>query len=159
MANWAQNWVTFSGEEVKLKEVKALFKAMEIKGEETNEGQIPPFVKEPKQDWFFDIYADETDIVSYDTKYSPNILDLIEIANHFNLNFAVTYQESANQIFGKAIFTAGNPKAEIFDLESADFDKYEYLEDEDIYLYKGEKWESYDEILEDIFKEKFNQDY
>lgn len=159
MANWAQNWVEFSGEESKLNELRETFKAMALKESETNEGQLPSFLKEPKQDWFFDICVDETDTISYSTKWSPNTLDLVDVANHFNLNFISTYQESGSNIFGKAVFTAGNPEAEIFDLESSDFDKYEYLEEEDIYLYEGVKMESYDEILEDIFEKKFNQDY
>jgi hypothetical protein len=164
MANWAQNWLTFSGQDTKLKEVQAMFQEMEQKGEETNEGQKPVFLAEVKQDYFFNICSDVGEesfdyfTVNYDTKYSPNIEDVIEIANHFNLNFELTYQETGCCIFGKAILTAGNSEAQIFDLDNADFDLYE-CDDEGNYTYKGEFWESYDEILEDIFKEKFNQDY
>lgn len=159
MANWAQNWVTFSGEEVKLNQVKALFKAMEIKGKETNEGQIPPFVKQPIQDYFFEIYADETDTVSYATKWSPNVEDLIVIANHFDLNFISTYEETASSIFGKAVFTSGNTEAKFYDLDNEDFDLYQFNEEGDIYTYEGENFESESEILETIFEKKFNQDY
>ena len=156
MANWAQNWVNFLGEETQIKKVNAMFKAMHEKEKETNEGQIPPFMKEPKQDWFFEIYEDDSEVISYATKWSPNVLDLIEIANYFNLGFEVRYEESSNQIFGKAIFTAGNTEAKFYDLKSEDFDQFEYNEDNDIYTYKGEEYECESDILDIIFEEKFN---
>ena len=159
MANWAQNWVNFSGEETQIKKVNAMFKAMQEKEKETNCGQIPPFMEVPKQDWFFEICEDDSEIISYATKWSPNVLDLIEIANHFNLNFEVRYEETANNIFGKAIFTAGNTEAKYYDLTGADFDEYEYSEDNDIYTYNGEEYECDSDILEIIFEKKFNISY
>jgi hypothetical protein len=159
MANWAQNWVEFSGEETNLQNLKSCFKAMELKEKQTNEGQIPEFMAKPKQDWFFNIYVDETDTISYDTKWSPNIDDLIEIANHFDLNFIATYQETSNNIFGKAIFTAGNSEAKIYDLDNTDFDLFSTNEDFEIYIFEGFEYESQDEILENIFERKFNQSY
>lgn len=159
MANWAQNWVNFSGEETQIKKVNAMFKAMHEKEKETNCGQIPPFMTEPKQDWFFEIYEDDSEVISYATKYNPNILDLVEIANHFNLNFECTYQETSNNIFGKAIFTAGNSEAKIYDLDNSDFDLYSFDEEADIYTYEDEEYEGDSEILETIFEKKFNQSY
>ena len=159
MANWAQNWVEFSGEETNMQKVKELFKAMEIKGKESNEGQIPSFMDEPKQDYFFEIYADDTDTVSYETKWNPNVEDLVTIANHFNLNFIVTYQETSNNIFGKAIFTAGNAEAKLYDLDNDDFKLFSFDEEGDIYTYEGEEFESDHEILETILEKKFNQSY
>lgn len=159
MANWCQHWLSFQGEESKIKEVVAMFQAMEQKGKETNEGQKPDFIQEVKQDYFFDIYTDESEIVSYNTKWSPNLEDIIEIANHLDLNFECTYQELGENIFGKAVFTAGNSEAKIYDLESSDFDLYSFNQDKDIYSYQGEESESEEDILMQIFKEKFNQDY
>lgn len=159
MANWCQHWLTFQGEESKIKEVVAMFQAMEQKFKETNEGQKPDFIQEVKQDYFFDIYTDETEIISYNTKWSPNLDDIIEIANHFDLNFECTYQELGENIFGKAVFTAGNPEAKRFDLEKSDFDLYSFSQEDDIYSYQGEESESEEDILMQIFKEKFNQDY
>ncbi len=164
MANWVQNWVTFQGEEFKIKKVYSEFEKMQNKENETNRGQLPEFFNDvPKQDWFFDIHIDDMQkdfvTIQYATKWSPNVQDLIEIANHFCLNFSTDYEESGNDIFGKAIFTFGNSEAEFLDLDQSDYDKFEYLEDEDVYLYKGVKWDSEAEILDDIFEEKFNQPY
>lgn len=159
MANWCQNWVNFSGEESQINKMKSLFKAMEIKEKEMNEGQIPSFMKEPKQDWFFNIYADETDTISYETKWSPNTYDLVEIANHFRLSFEHMYEESGNNIFGKAVFTSGNIEPEFFDLDDSDFDLFQYDTENDIYTYEGQEYESNCEILETIFEKKFKESY
>jgi hypothetical protein len=159
MANWCTNWVIFSGEETQIKKANAMFKTMQEKEKETNEGQIPSFMAEPKEGFFFEIYEDESEIISYSTKWSPNINDLIEIANHFKLGFEVLYEEIGNQIFGKAIFTAGNSEAKKYDLASEDFEECQYDEDADIYKYNGEEYESDSEILQTIFQKKFNFSY
>lgn len=159
MANWAQNWVNFSGEETQINKVNAMFKAMEKQGDLTNEGQIPSFMTKPKEDYFFDIYEDNSGTISYRTKWKPNTLDLVEIANHFNLNFECTYQELGNNFFGKAIFTAGNSEAKCYNLDNTDFKLYSFDQKGDFYLFKSKTFESEEDILMDIFKEKFNFDY
>ena len=159
MANYAYNWVNFSGEETQIKKVNAMFKAMQEKQKDTNEAQLPPFMTAPKEGYFFEIQENETDCISYTTRWSPNVLDLIEIANHFNLNFEVRYEESGNQIFGMAIFTAGNSEAEKYELEDSDYDLFSFDEETGMYTYEGEEWESDSEILESIFEKKFNFSY
>ena len=159
MANWCQNWVTFQGEESKLKEVKTLFEAMQQKEKSTNEGQKPDFENVVFLYWFFEIYTDELDTIRYDTRWSPNVDDLIKIANHFDLGFEVQFEETVNNIFGKAIYTAGNEEAQFYELHNSDFELYEFLQDEDTYLYEGEKYECEYEILETIFEKKFNINY
>jgi len=159
MANWAQNWVNFSGEETQIKKVNAMFKAMHEKEIETNEGQLPPFMTEPKEDYFFEIYEDDSETISYATKYTPNILDLVEIANHFDLNFKVSYEESGCNLFGKAIFTAGNSEAKCYDLDDSDFDLFHYDDEADMYVYEGETYECESDILETLFEKKFKFNY
>jgi hypothetical protein len=159
MAYWVQNWVEFSGNENNLQEVKKMFKEMEQKEQETKEGQKPSFVSEPKECYFFDIHTDETETVSYTTRWSPNILDLVAIANHFKLNFVCNYEESGNQIFGKAVFTFGEVKPKFYDLDDTDFELYEYHQGTDIYTYNGEEYECESNILETIFEKKFNIAY
>lgn len=159
MTNWAQNWVTFYGEETQLKQVNDMFKAMENKEKLSEEGQIPPFMEKPEQDYFFEICSDEIDTISYTTKWSPNVDDLVVIANHFNLNFVSTYEETGSNIFGKAIFTAGNSEAKKYDLKKDDFDLYEFDEKADTYIFEGEKYECESDILQIIFERKFNQNY
>jgi hypothetical protein len=159
MANWCANWVNFSGEKTQIEKVNAMFKAMQKKEKETNLGQVPLFTERPKEGFFFEIYTDEIEIVSYSTKWTPNVANLIEIANYFDLGFEVLYEEFGNQIFGKAIFTAGNSEAKKYDLTSKDFEEYEFDEDSDTYKYEGEEYESESEILETIFEKKFNFKY
>jgi hypothetical protein len=159
MANWAQNWVNFSGEETQIKALNKMFKAMKETGDKLNEGQLPFFMQKPKQDYFFDIYQDDSETISYTTRDRANILDLIEVASYFDLNFECTYLELGNKIFGKAIYTSGNSEAKTYDLEDADFELYDFGQDNDRYIYNGEEYESEEEILMDIFKQKFNFDY
>jgi hypothetical protein len=160
MANWCNNQIYFTGEESKVKEVKALFIEMQKTGIKTNQGQIPFFIKEVVQDWFFDIYANQDDDqISYSTKWSANTEDCILIAKHYGLNFELNYQEAGNNIYGKSVYTAGNDEAANYDLSNDYFEMYEFDEDNDIYKYEGEEYECEDDILEILFEKEFNFSY
>lgn len=158
MANWALNTVTFKGKETKIEEIKILFEKMNEDEEQTGEGQLPYFVIEDEEH-FFNIWikkkVNESIEIDYETRGHQNVEVLVEIANHFNVDFEVTFQELEMDIFGKAIFIAGNPDAKMIVLEDEDYKKVEYLEDEDIFLYNGKEYEQF-EMMEALLDEKFN---
>ncbi len=160
MANWAQNQIYFTGEEAKVKEVTAMFIEMQETEFRTKQGQKPHFINEVEQDYFFDIQAYEgDDQISFSTKWSPNIEDCILVAKHYGLNFTLNYQEPSNNIYGKAIFTADNEEAKIYDLSDDFFKMYEFDIDADIYIYEGEEYECEDDILEILFEKEHNFSY
>lgn len=160
MANWCNNQLYFTGEEAKVKEVTALFIAMEKEGNKTHEGQKPFFIPEVVQDWFFDIQASASDEqISFSTKWSANIEDCILVAKHYGLNFELNYQESSNNIFGKAIYTAENEEPEIFDLSDDFFSLYNFDAELDHYVYDGNSYECEDDILEILFEREFKFHY
>lgn len=159
MPNWCNNQLFFSGSEAAVKEAKALFFEMMENCIKTNEGQIPSFMDNPEQGYFFDIscYPEEEQI-SFNTKHSPNINDLVRVAQNWEgLDFELTYQESSNMVFGMAIYKDGVLKT--YDLEQGDFARIEFIEKSDIYVLDGEESESEEEFLEDIFEQKFNISY
>lgn len=160
MANWAQNQIYFTGEESKVKEVTALFIAMQKECERTNEGQKPFFIPEIVQDWFFNIQAYEgDDQISFETKWSSNVEDCVLVAKHYGLSFTLNYQECGCNLYGKAIYTAGNDEAKIYDLSNEYFDLYEFNEEADCYVFEGENYECEDDILETLFEREFNISY
>lgn len=160
MANWAYNSVTFQGEVTKIEEINTMFETMCKCEKLTNEGQLPFFVIDD-DGYFFKIRInekeDEVIEIHYETKWSPNLSVLIEIANHFNVDFEVSYNELACCVFGKATYIAGSPDAEINDLDFDDFYIFEGLKDKDGYLYNNKEWYDLFELLESIHDEKFNQ--
>ena len=126
---------------------------------ETNEGQKPEFIKEVEDGYFFDIYAfANDDQISFSTRWSPNIKDVVKIAKNWQgLDFELLYQEPGNLIFGKSIFKDG--LLTIQDLTEQEVNEIEFDHEGDFYLFRGEKYESEHEPLEELFKEKFNLSY
>ena len=156
MPNWCFNQIEFTGEEANVQKVISLFLEMREREIKTNEGQKPEFSE--LDDYFFSISVDDN-YISFESRWSPIVGSCVEIAKNFDLNFQYTYDESGNQIFGKAIYTAGNEGAEELDLSDADFDLFDYDEENDCYNYNGETHESDNEIKELIFEKKFDITY
>lgn len=157
MANWCFNSVSFSGNETNVKKVIELFTQLHEQEKKEHCGQKPEFVQ--GDDYFFNIVINDETNVQFESKWTPNISELVEIAKEYDLNFECTYEECGNMIFGKAIYTSGNEEAEILDLDNEDFDLFTYDDEEDIYIYNGEKYESDFEILENIWEKKFDTTY
>lgn len=150
MANWCNNTVSFTGEPHQLQKLSMLFGHMAINEKQEDKGQLPAFITEEK-DWFFNIESDG-DTVHYETRWSPNIEVLKEVANHHGAGFQLYYCETGNLIYGEATYEGGVLN-DIF-LEPDDFDLYAYDEDKDNYLFEGERYESPDEIMEILLERK-----
>lgn len=160
MPNSCYNQILFSGEESNVKKVKALFIEMSKKEAESNHGQIPDFIKHIQDGFFCDIDAYELDDqISYNTRWTPNTDNVVLIAKHYGVGFEHLFQELGDNIYGKAIFDVEDDEATIFTLDNSDFSQFEYLDEKDVYLFRGEEFESDYDILDTLFKEKFNQSY
>lgn len=157
MANWCYNRISFTGSEENLQKVIELFSQLREKEQKEQCGQKADF--NTKDEWFFSIYVEETDYIAFESKWSPCIENITEIAKKFDLNYEYQFEECGNCVFGKAVYTSENEEPKIFNLEWSDFDLFEFDEDNDYYIYEGETYESDSEILETIFEKKFNTTY
>lgn len=150
MANWCSNSVMFLGEQSQLIELEKLFNEMAEKERAENKGQVPPFIEEDGN-WLFEISWD-FDTLNYETKWSPNIELIKEVARHYDVGFVYGYCETGNGIFGEATLENGEFQ-DIF-LEQADFDLYGFDEETDTYLFEGEAFDSDMEIMELLLDRK-----
>lgn len=154
MANWCSNTVVFGGNSETIEQIKWLFQTMATKEQQEQKGQLPEFVNQNNGGYFFDLYFDneDTEVFQYQTKWSPNIEIIQEIAEHFKVDFVQDYEEMGNLIFGKAIFE-NNELTDIY-LEDEDFDQYEYDEEKDQWSFEGNIYGSDYEILEILLERK-----
>jgi hypothetical protein len=155
MANMCSNQLFFSGNEDALIEVKGLFMEMMNKEIETNEGQKPIFLDKDSR-YFFDIVAEEdNEQISFESRWSPNVDEVLQIAKKHNIDFELSYQEISNGVYGKAIFQKG--ELTTYDLE--DTSEVDYNEDSDTYTFREMVSDSQDELLEILFERTFGIAY
>ena len=153
MANWCSNSVAFEGNETALEQVRLEFIKMQILENEENCGQLPEFILDKKRGYFFDILLEDGGcIFNYQTRWSPNTEVLTQIAERFNVDFILDYEEIGNQIYGVSVYS-NNELTEIC-LEEEDFEQYDYNEETDTYFFKKKNYESDFEILEILLKRK-----
>jgi hypothetical protein len=163
MPNWCYNYVSFSGKEEDLIKLQEVFSEMIKQEGITNEGQLPEFAKISEQldlnRWFFQLNDNGDFGFTYETKWAPNTLNLVAIADLFNLEFESEYEEGGCLIYGKAFYK--NKILEELDLDRSDLLQISGLENTedggDYYLYQGEKYESDNEIKEIIWNKKFKK--
>lgn len=154
MANWCSNTVVFEGKPEAIEQIQQLFKSMAEKQQEENCGQLPDFVEDSNGGYFFDIHQDDdvTGIFQYETKWSPNIVEVQKIAEHYKVNFTQDYEQLGNCVCGRATFS-DRLLTDIY-LDDEDFDKYEYDEENSVWHFEGETYESDYEILEILLERK-----
>ena len=156
MANMCSNAVAFQGKPETIKKIQKLFERMAEKEIEQQLGQLPDFTT-IYTGYFFDIYWNEDGAgeFQYQTRWSPNLEILEQIADHYKVNFVVNYEESGNLVYGRAIYESGE-LTDIY-LESEDFDTYKFDEDTDTYHFEGETYESDCEILETLLERRIDR--
>lgn len=153
MANWCNNIIDFEGKPEAIEQIQQLFETMAKKEKEEEMGQLPDFVTQ-YNGCFFDIYWNDGDIgfFQYQTKWSPNLEIVQEIAEYYKVNFVLDYEEMGNLVYGRAIFS-DKLLTDIY-LEDEDFDNYQFDEETDTYHFEGEIYESDCEILETLLERK-----
>lgn len=154
MANWCNNILTFEGTEKQIQEVDAIFQKMIDKEKQEERGQLPNFIKDGNT-YFFSIDKQSEGVYRYETKWTPNLDEVCQIAEKLGItDFVHEYDELNCLIFGKAISTNGNLIN--YQLENKDFEKYELNEDECTYTFAGEIYQSEWEILDILLEDKIN---
>ena len=154
MANWCSNTVGFKGTPEAIDQIRWLFQAMATKEQQEQKGQLPDWVNQHNGGYFFDLYSDKdnTEVFQYQTKWSPNIEIVQEIAKHYKVDFVQDYEEMGNLVYGQATYNNGTLQ-DIY-LEDDDFEQYEYNEETDKYHFEGKIHESDCDILETLLDRK-----
>lgn len=154
MANWCSNTVVFEGNPEAIEQIQQLFKSMAEKQQEENCGQLPDFVEDSNGGYFFDIYQndDVTGIFQYETKWSPNIEVVQAIAEYYQVDFELDYEEMSNCVYGRTTFS-DKLLTDIY-LDDEEFEQYEFDEDTDTYHFEGKAYDSDCEILETLLERK-----
>ena len=157
MANWCSNTVIFGGNPETIEQIKWLFQAMATKEQQEQKGQLPDWVNQHNGGYFFDLYSDKdnTEVFQYQTKWSPNIEIVQEIAKHYKVDFVQDYEEMGNLIYGQTIYRNGILQ-DIY-LKDEDFEQYEYNEETDKYHFEGKIYESDCDILETLLERKIKR--
>jgi hypothetical protein len=154
MANWCYNYVTCTGSAADIAKLKQTLldglEYMRVHREATTLGV------ELQEGAFFDIFiGDEvkptTLNFTYETKWSPNLLDLAEVCKSHNVSALNEYNECGMQIYGKARIT---PWGDIMNDEvSADFlNLIEYNEETGAYEYDGVEHETEGDIIDEHYE-------
>lgn len=95
---------------------------------------------------------EETAVFQYQTRWSPNIEIIQEIAEYYKVDFVQDYEEMGNLIYGQAIHH--NEILQDIYLEYEDFEQYEYDEENDCYHFEDKEYESDSEILQILLERK-----
>lgn len=149
MANWCFNTLEITGKEECVEKVFELFQTMKNINDAENCG-AKPFEEEPDKYFFdIDIYGD---YINYQTKWAPNVEDVIKIADKFNVDFILSYEESGNGIYGEYHYT--NKVLKDWCLDDNDFEQVSYDDDTEMYKFRDELWESETEPYDILLKEK-----
>ena len=150
MANMCSNCVIFSGNPKAIEDVKALFKEIEDQQEATGQWHLPPYVT-AESGHMQDICINDNTI-NYETMWSPNLQGLVQIANHFNLDFVSYYDEMSNGIFGEASYIKGT----LIDvcLDAEDMVAYGFDAANQVFTYNGQEYENETPIFEKMLDEK-----
>ena len=160
MPNWCSNYVSFEGSEENIRKVDEIFEKMIQRQSISSQGEKPDFQEEILEGYYFDIAKQYSGIYSYETRWAPNILDLELIGRHCNVSFIVEFEELGNYVFGKAKFDVNQTDGlRIMELDHNDTSDISYDEEDDLFVYKDQKSESDREILEQIFRDKFDENY
>jgi hypothetical protein len=136
--------VEFIGEHSQFEELASLFQAMAVKEKKEKWGQLPPFVTEGGNGYFFEtVWADG--ILYYETKWAPNTGVLVRIAKEFKVGFTHSYSEPGNGVFGETSYLDGTRTA--VDLGADELAQYEYNEENGMYRFENHSYESSEDIL------------
>jgi len=144
------NIVVFTGDPAALENVKALFKEIQDRQETTGQWYLPPYVT-AESSHMLNIAIDQNTI-NYDTRWLPNLQGLIQIADHYKLDFVSYYNELADWVFGEATYTKGN----LLDicLDPADFQTYRFDPGTRLFSYNGQTFENETPVFEAMLEEK-----
>jgi hypothetical protein len=150
MTNWCYNIINFEGEAKIIKQLKNLFLSLAEKEKKDVCGHLPGFIQ-ARDGHLFSIRW-EDDILYYETKWSPNLEIIKQVAEKFKVDYTHSYEEMGCLIYGEASY-----KKEVFTdvfLDAIDFDSYVEIEGGNKWIFENNIYESDIEILEILLERK-----
>jgi hypothetical protein len=167
MPNWCSNHVTFQGDEASLLKVMTLFReAEENQCEGKIQGFMPDFVEGVKESYFFEIFCQDDNCISYETKWADNTDDLVEVVKHIGgVSFEVEYSESGCGVYGRDTYNHETQELVKVWLTHAENDLvifvdedniYEHPDRDGFYFFEGEYYECKEEALDIVLQRKIN---
>lgn len=105
MANWCSNIVSFHGERIRVNRTMFLFRQLARKAKAGDKGQLPDFIT-AGDGYFFELWT-LSNVLNYETRWSPNTDVLKQVADHFGVEFSYEYVEPMNSIHGKITYRNG----------------------------------------------------
>lgn len=147
--------MTFEADETVIEQIRLLFIEMAEKEILTNKGQLPEFYNADTGYLFETDWQDSG--VTYLTKWTPNLLVMVVVADWYGADFLYNYEELNMGIYGLAVYRKGVLQ-DVY-LVPEDFGLYEYDEQSESYVFEGEHYPDDWEILEILLQRKINRLY
>jgi len=154
MPNFCDNHVTFKGSNENLQQVKFLFDKMEEEDLQIDDVDFLFTVQSENSD-MTEVHWGDNNTVYFQTWWVPNTDLMIEIADHFELEFESYYYEPGCQIYGQANYNNGCLTK--IELDENDFAKFKYDDDYSLYVYRRKIYDCEDEILEILLNNKIKR--
>lgn len=149
MANMCSNFLEVSGEEGKVAAfyvtVKKKIQIQRIVETGTT------FIASPTH-FIFDLWL-EGESIGYETKWAPNIEDVKRMHKFYGVDLILEYIEPSSLEYGRFSAIKGEYIHQYLD----ESDVMGIEESEDTYFYRGQSYESEEEIWELILEEKYKQ--
>jgi hypothetical protein len=103
MANYCSNTVSFDGDD---KQIERLIRAFNMSKEKTPNGHGCKFILLPPnykvQNWFIDLtIEDDERSMYYQTKWSPDPVQLLQACRMFSVSFVLSYEEGGLGLYGE----------------------------------------------------------
>lgn len=151
MPNWCSNSVVFSADEQTLENIHNLFAEIQQKQEADNRYHLPDFAI--CEGYMQDIVI-EPKRICFETRWSPNISLLAEIADHYKATFASRYMEMSNGLFGEARYDYNT--LTVVNLDQDDFKTIRYDRQKNGYPCAEQVFEYEGDLLDYILDQKFD---
>lgn len=153
MANWCNHFVTCTGSAANITKFKKVLQDgiehMQTFHEATSLGV------DIQEAYFFEVSISEQEkptelIFSYETKWSPNLKDLANVAKNAKLDMVCEYEECSFNLYGKAVIKRDGF---IMDDEVPDdfLELIEFDEDTDLYVYNGIEYTNQGDIINEHY--------
>ncbi|MNI47143.1 hypothetical protein D3C73_1016430 [compost metagenome] len=76
-------------------------------GQKPENQKLPDFLADTDEHFFYYISHNADGKIEYETKWTPNIEAVLQIAQLYKVDFVLDYQEVGNCIFGRATYAKG----------------------------------------------------